>query len=162
MAILHISGFEVLVDDEVAFDINPNLWECRETRGRPYFRSVCRKGGVRKTVWLHRIIALCPKGKEVDHVNNNPLDNRRINLRVCTQAQNLQNRGKRRVGTAKYKGAYWNKLMRKWHAQIYHGKKIHLGFFDNPEEAALAYNDAAIKYHGEFANLNNVGGVTCP
>lgn len=161
---LNIRGHEVLLDSDISFDINPLMWECRVTRGRPYFRTVCRAGGVRKTAWLHRVVALCPNGKQVDHINGNPLDNRKLNLRVCTLAQNLQNRGKRKNGsTCVYKGVYRAKHPsggKHWHAQIFHGKKIHLGFFHTPEEGARAYNAAALKYHGEFSNLNQVEALS--
>lgn len=159
MAIVEISGYKVLLDDELAADIDPTLWECRETHGRPYFRTVCRCGGVRKTAWLHHIACVRPKGKQVDHQNMDTLDNRRQNLRACTPAENIRNRGIFKCNKSGFKGVSFAKWMplRPWHAQIaYQGKRKHLGFFVTKEEAALAYNQAAICWHGEFANLNKL------
>lgn len=87
-----------------------------------------------------------------DHINGNKLDNRRCNLRICTPHQNNLNRPN---VTGKYKGVYWCKRLKKWMAQIMIGERNkYVGSFPNEEEAAFAYNEAAKKYHGEFARLN--------
>ncbi|MBA7712065.1 hypothetical protein ES703_121034 [subsurface metagenome] len=98
-------------------------------------------------------------GKNTDHKNGDGLDNRRDNLRICTKAQN--NRNQRRVPTelTPYKGAkrkiYRYRIM--WEAQIkVNARPVYLGLFGEPEEAALAYNWAALNYFGEFAALNKI------
>ncbi len=97
-----------------------------------------------------------PKSK-VDHKNGNKLDNRKENLRLSTHSQNGCNRGKQVNNSSGLKGVTWNKERLAWHAQIgVRGKRIHLGYFSNPGLAAMAYNHAAIKHHGEFAKLNEV------
>ena len=107
-------------------------------------------------IYMHQEILKVPKGMVVDHINQDGMDNRSANLRPATPSQNLCNR-KKRSGSkySKYKGAYWHKLNRKWAARIGINKKeIHLGYFKNEMDAARAYDEAAKKYHGEFASPN--------
>jgi hypothetical protein len=109
----------------------------------------------RKTYYLrmHRLIlGLTDPKIDTDHINHNKLDNRRLNLRTCSRAENLRNR--RAHGRSEYLGVYYNN--KKYiTAQIHvNGKTIHLGTFDTEEEAAIAYDNAAKQYHKEFANLN--------
>ena len=112
--------------------------------------------GKDKLVYLHQEIIEVPKGMLTDHINRDGMDNRRANLRAATHSQNLCN-SRRRLGTksSKYKGVSLKKQTRKWTARIGIDKKeIHLGCFKNEIEAAKAYDEAAKKYHGEFACLN--------
>ena len=120
-------------------------------------RSTRMKNGKRGMELMHRTIVNAPKGMEVDHINGDKLENKRSNLRLCTHTENLRNQHKT-CGTSKYKGVCWHKAMSKWRVQIRgNNKKIHLGFFDNEEDAAHAYNMAALELFGEFANLNKGG-----
>jgi hypothetical protein len=90
-----------------------------------------------------------------DHINGNGLDNRIINLRICTQSQNLRNRGASINNKTGYKGVSYDKKSNKFKAQIRVNKKnITLLTTNNLIDAARAYNNAAIKYFGEFAQLN--------
>lgn len=107
-------------------------------------------------VYMHRMIVGAKPGEYVDHINRNKLDNRRSNLRICTKQQNQHNQGPRR-GTSRYKGVSYRRDTGKYTAQIhYNWKKISLGSFDTEEQAARAYNEAARKYHGEFAYQNKI------
>lgn len=92
---------------------------------------------------------------QIDHINNVRGDNRIVNLREATNAENQGNR-KIKVGcSSKYKGVGWNKQNKKWQTKIcVDYKQIHIGCYDNEEEAALAYNKAALEYFGEFAKIN--------
>ena len=114
--------------------------------------------GKKKSLKLHHLIAGTPlKGHCIDHINGDPLDNRRANLRPCTKAQNNRNRHKIR-GEVSYKGV--RKVGERYRAEISHqNKRKSLGYHDTPEEAALAYNEAARLYHGEFAYLNDVSAA---
>ena len=108
---------------------------------------------------LHRILLEANGDDIVDHINGNPSDNRRKNLRICTKGQNNINSVIRPSNKSGYRGVYKSSDPRVkhklWIASIgVCGKKISLGRFDNPKDAAIAYNNAAIKYHGEFAMLN--------
>jgi len=111
-----------------------------------------------KSERIHRVIMDAPKGMVVDHINGNTLDNRKENLRICTRSQNQQNQFSRSRGeTSKYKGVCWCRTWKKWKVKISHNYKIqNLGSFDNEIEAAITYNEAAKRLHGEFANLNAI------
>lgn len=147
-------GKVAIVDDEVYESLARHKWHC-DSIG--YAARKVWKGFKCETVRMHRALVDAPDGMVVDHINGNKLDNRRSNLRVCTRAQNLMNRGKQRNNTSGFKGVSYHKQCSKWMAFIKLNKRfINLGLFDTPEAAALAYNEAAKKYHGEFAKLNEV------
>lgn len=113
--------------------------------------------GKQKFISMHRLILNAPKEYIVDHINGNKLDNRKSNLRLCTDSQNLKNQGKRKANTSGYKGVFWHIRQNRWIAKLYSNKKcIYLGMYDCPIEAAKAYNAGALKHHGEFANLNQI------
>jgi hypothetical protein len=107
-----------------------------------------------KLVRMHRyILNISDPTIVVDHINGNPLDNRRQNLRICTQKENSRNSIKKRTNTSGYKGVSWFKRDKKWRAQIkVNYKAIHLGYFDTLKLAKQAYNQAADRYFGEFKN----------
>ncbi len=92
---------------------------------------------------------------QTDHKNRNRLDNCRSNLRPATVRQNQQNHKRRSDNTSGYMGVGWHRGQ--WRARItVNGKLIDLGYFDNVKEAAKVRNAAALKYHGDFATLNEV------
>jgi hypothetical protein len=94
---------------------------------------------------------------EVDHINNNRLDNRVANLRWTLSSENNANRIKKDGGTSKYKGVYWHKKANKWNSRIMKDKITeHLGLFTNEKYAADKYNERAIELFGEFAKLNEI------
>lgn len=107
-------------------------------------------------VAIHKLIMDTPEGFVVDHKNRNGLDNRKENLRVCTSAENSRNRIANKGNRFGYKGVA-EAFNGKYIAQIgFDGKKYYGGTFDTVIEAAIAYNNLAIKYHGEFARLNEI------
>lgn len=108
---------------------------------------------------MHRLILDAPAGRDVDHANMNGLDNRRVNLRLASHSQNAANQRKCRKKTlSRYKGIYYyRRRKRPWCAQIkVRGRNKHLGYFETEEEAALAYNRAALEHFGKFARLNQI------
>jgi len=107
-----------------------------------------------KMVMLHRL--LCPDWDEVDHADSDGLNNCRHNLRDGTGlGKNRPNRVMQRNNTSGHKGVSWNKLQRQWVANIkVNRKQIYLGAFGTPEEAADAYDRAAIGHFGEYAKTN--------
>lgn len=109
---------------------------------------------------MHREIIGAKKGEVVDHINGDKSDNRKCNLRIATPSQNSTN-SKHRNNESGYRGVYLDKRRNLWKSEIRPspGKRKFLGYFENKEDAALAYNEAAEKYHGDFAKLNKIGKV---
>jgi len=113
------------------------------------------------TVYMHREIMNAPKGRLVDHRNDESLDNRRDNLRFATPSQNMLNRKKKSNSSSNYRGV-WLLPNGKYESQITNnGKKVHLGWFTSEIDAAKAFDEAAQKYHGEFAKLNFPESADC-
>ncbi|MHA1712598.1 MAG: AP2 domain-containing protein [Candidatus Ranarchaeia archaeon] len=93
--------------------------------------------------------------RDVDHRDRIRLNNQKYNLRACTRAENMRNKGLNKRNTSGYKGVSRHKATNKWLASIKAGRKqIYLGLFSCRIDAAKAYDEAAKKYHGEFASLN--------
>ena len=109
-----------------------------------------------KVILMHREIMNPPAHLLVDHRNNDGLDNRRANLRLATHSENSYNRPKTKAKTtSQYIGIYLEKRTGRWTVKIRaNGKRLWLGRFESEIEAAKAYDEAAKKYHGEFARLN--------
>lgn len=144
--------FTVLYDDEDHAIVSSRTWSVEANRQALYV------GHTRPNipgVKLHRLImGVTDTAIKVDHINHNGLDNRKQNLRICTTTQNAQNSSSRKNSTSKYLGVSIRKNG-KWVAQIQVNKvKINLGYYVNEVEAAVIYDNAALKYFGDFANLN--------
>ena len=121
-----------------------------------------KKGEPQTRQYLHRVILQrildrpLERGECVDHRDGDGLNNHRENLRVATHTENIRNSRKSSANTSGYKGVCWHKRDLKWMVQIGdNGKLINLGYFDDIEDAAAAYREAATKYHGEFANYGD-------
>jgi hypothetical protein len=112
-----------------------------------------------KLYQAHRLVWLLHYGEwpedQIDHINNDRTDNRIENLREATRFQNNRNKSSAKGSTSKYLGVSWANRANKWAAQIkVDGKNYHLGYFTVEEDAARAYDRAALKYFGLYANLN--------
>lgn len=150
-------GAVVFVDEDIAKEQGHFVW--RIDKFGYVFRKTTIHGRHGRTVLLHRVVLGCSDSCVlVDHLDMNPLNNMRQNLRLATVSQNGQNRLKAAGRSSIYKGVTWHKAANKWQvrAQI-RSKRLYLGLFDCEHEAGHAYNRAAIKLHGEFARLNPVG-----
>lgn len=139
---------QILVDPE-HFHLLGDRWIV-DAHG--YARKNTIANGVRSFELLHRVILNAPQGALVDHINGNRLDNRVSNLRFCTHQQNMQNRKTHKNNKIGAKGVY--KIGNRFKAQIRAGgEKHYLGCFVRLEDARAAYQEAAMKHHGEFARI---------
>ncbi len=152
-------GYAALVDDEDYDMLMQWKWQCNSYG---YATRVAYLGGgwrreIRQVVAMHRLIMGNPEGMEIDHIDRNPLNNTRQNLRICTHAQNKGNNKLYSIPnkSSQYRGVTFSKKKNKWVAQIRaHGQSKFLGHFTSEADAARAYDKAAIEAHGDFANPN--------
>lgn len=157
----HGEGKYALVDDEDWERLNE--WDWYVQFVSVHLQYVCRyerRNGKKMTVLMHREIAETPRGWHTDHVNGNGLDNRRVNLRICSHAENMRNR-RPQGGASQYKGVFASSHSNAWRAEIkVGGARIRLGSWTHEDDAAKAYDAAARYYHGEFAQTNFARGLT--
>jgi hypothetical protein len=149
------NGMEVFVDAEDFDRVNSIQWSAFKSKNTWYAVKSTSENGKTITLRMSRFILNVHTEDytvEVDHRNNNGLDNRKENLRICTRSQNLSNR--RNYSGNPYKGI--EKMAKgNWRARIANnGKYIHLGMYNTAEEAARVYDAAAKEAYGEFASLN--------
>lgn len=144
-----------LVDDVDYEELNKYRWHAYFNHGNWYAkRNVIRSDGKRGAEHMHQNIMHPPMGMQVDHINGNGLDNRRINLRLCDYAINQQNLHRIR-GKSKYQGV--GKDRNRWRSYIIvNGKYLHLGCFTTERMAAVAYNIAALIHYGSDAKINEI------
>lgn len=119
-----------------------------------------RDGGPyrQRTLRMHRLLS---DHKVVDHANNDGLDNRRSNLREGADGKNAKNRRPNRRGSSGYRGVCWFKGTGKWRAYIMcDGKRFHLGYFEDKDEAARTYDAKAVELYGKYAYLNFPDEIT--
>lgn len=108
-----------------------------------------------KSIYLHRKITMAMAGVHVDHINGNTLDNRCVNLRFVTRNQNMWNSRPSKHNECGFKGVSFDKKTGKYRARLRHYVKfVHIGVFDNPKDAAIAYDNKAIELFGEYARIN--------
>jgi hypothetical protein len=153
---IQIKQYEILVDDDDYQRVIENMKWTPSNNGRNkiYFYKAFTKNKKSTYVSLHRFIINCPKGMAVDHINGNTFDNRKENLRICTQSQNNCNVPVRKNNKTGLKGVTKWFNTSKYTAMIQiNRKRMVLGIFNTPEEAYAAYCEASKKYHGEFGRI---------
>lgn len=147
-------GLVTLVDDDIPEEISGIKFQATQgiRNNTPYATATVNK----KTVFLHRLIMNPPKGMVVDHINGDTLDNRRVNLRVCTQFENMRNRKTNYNNKFGYKGVCKHKQSGKYRSRIsVDGVRLSLGLFYTPEEAYDEYKKASKIYHKKFRRKDN-------
>lgn len=130
-----------LIDSQYYESVARYCWSISKTGGYPCANRGKRPNGA--TIYLHNFLfGYAPDGKEWDHINRNPLDNRRANLRIVTHQKNMMNQKIRRDNTSGTPGVGWSKCNKKWMTR--HGKR-YIGIFDSIEEAIAARHREELK-----------------
>ncbi len=144
-----------LIDDDMFDRVNYFKWCVDKTRNTFYAKSSL-PGYV--SLRMHQLVMGMPSSDvDIDHADGNGLNNQKFNLRQTTRQQNQRNQNKAKGCSSQYKGVCWHKPNQLWVAHInINYKSKHLGCFALEEEAALAYNEAALKLFGEHAKLNTL------
>lgn len=147
-------SYSVYLDTE-DFDYMATFKWQLDSKGYAFTKNRIKLGN-KKYLYMHRLILnLFDSDIHVDHIDGNPLNNRKNNLRKCKNIQNRWNQKLSKNSTSGYKGV--TRVGLKWQTGIsYKGDWIYLGIYKTKEEAALVYNKAALEYFGEFARLNKV------
>ncbi len=154
-----------IVDNEEYDYLSKFNWSLSTSNKHTYAKAIINNKVIKR---MHRLIMKAGKGQLVDHIDGNGLNNQKSNLRLCTASQNGKNRKVKYNSSSKYLGVsrqIKNHVTRtgekmtyiNWIANIAitgDGKNKYIGCFKTQENAAIAYNIYAEKYHGEFANLN--------
>jgi hypothetical protein len=150
-------GLCCLIDESDIDAIRQTCWTAKRTTGGWYAHGLLGRGTSGKWCYvaMHELLLRIDDGINVDHINGNGIDNRRCNLRPCSQQENCMNRIRRCDSSSQYKGVGWYPKYSKWFAKIQCGDaKEFLGYFASEVDAAVAYDSAARRLFGEFARLN--------
>ena len=127
---------------------------CWHISNKGYVTTLDRTTG--KRILLHRLVMHPENDEVVDHINRDKLDNRKANLRVCTSSDNAKNRGTRKNNVSGVTGVIWNKQASKWQAIInVSGKRKHLGYFTDINEAIRVRIHSELEMFGEYAPTYN-------
>lgn len=156
--LMTIYGYEEIEKNVIAIDIgklfldswNINLIEDNNCR----LHIMTRVDGIMTMFYNFILNRLSNYHNIIDHINNDPLDNRKINLREVSRKQNSYNSRKSIGKSSIYKGVCWNKKQSNWCYNIKYDGLKESGYCKNEEEAALEYDKLAKKYYGEYAYLN--------
>jgi hypothetical protein len=140
------NGECAIVDDDDFDTVNQHRW-MRTLAGYAVTTNS------RRRIRMHRLVMDAPANTDIDHINRNKLDNRKENLRFCTQAENARNASIRTDNISGYKGVRFK--ANRWEASTKaNGKRVYIGRFLTAEEAARAYDQVIKKLHGDFASTN--------
>lgn len=147
-------GYEAIIDVSDVPLVEGRNWTALVKSNTVYAYRRIKSSGC-TNVRMHRLLLDCPRHLEVDHINGNGLDNRRINLRLATCAQNRKNVRPHKKSASGLKGAAYHTQTGRWLARIKcDGKTHYLGIFQTAQQAHEAYCKASVELHGEFARLS--------
>lgn len=145
-----VCGSSVLIDVNDVQKVYAFAWTTRGSSGGRYVYT----GSGGRPIYMHRLILGAKEGQYVDHVDHDTLDNRRANLRLCSQSENARNMVRHVTATSQFKGVSICKQTSRWVATIHTPRKVHLGYFASEFDAAVAYDAAARRMFGSFAQCN--------
>lgn len=157
-------GKFAVVDDSDFKRVSSIKWRAQKARGKFYAVHDCKSwmpwtGKHRPCRWvllMHRFIVNAPPGKQVDHEDNDGLNNARSNLRICTNAENNRAKKTKSLGvSSRYRGVSFCKARNKWVANIrVNDIQKHLGRFISEKDAAAAYDKASKQFYGQYNQTN--------
>lgn len=148
--IILTKGKVALVDDEDFEYLNHWKWQANKSKNTWY--AIKSHGGK-----MHQLIINIPNGFEIDHKDRNGLNNQKSNLRIATRAQNNANQILRSDNRSGLKSVCWHKRIKKWQVRLQvNGKRFHLGYFNDKNEAAKIYNTKAKELLGDFVFINQI------
>ena len=149
-------GESFFIDRDDFSSVSKRSWN-HGKRGYPTSTIRSNENGKKtsRSQTLHKYILAPPKGVDVDHISGNKLDNRRVNLRLCTHQQNMFNQKKRNTNSTGFTGVSFLKCAGKYEAYVHcGGVKHHLGLFTSLSDAASVRDKAASRLFGDYARLN--------
>ena len=158
---IKLSRGKVAIIDDADFElVSMHKWYAvTPSRSKTWYAyaKVRRSDGTRIAIKMHRLLlGLTDPEIKTDHIDGDGLNNQRTNLRTCSNAQNMRNKGVTSANKSGFKGVSWHKQRGKWQATIMvNRKQKFLGYHDTKEAAYEAYCNAAADLHGEFNNLGN-------
>ena len=153
-----------LVDNADYGWLNQRKWFAVKN-GRCYYagRHLSKSDSASKRIiFMHREIIYVPDGLEIDHINGNGLDNQRSNLCLCTHRENSRKQRLGRNNKTGFKGVNVDRRIstKPYYAYIWvDNKRIYIGYYQTAKLAAQSYDQAALKYYGEFALTNEMLGL---
>jgi hypothetical protein len=154
------NGLYAEVDEDDFYWLSQWNWNAVSIKQKYYVKRAKKKAllktGIKYEVFLHRVIMRCSDPNlVVDHIDGNPLNNQKSNLRICTKAENNRNVSSHKNSSSKYLGVTYDKARNKWNAQLMvNGKRVLTKRYITEIEAAIAYDTAAKIHIGTYANLN--------
>lgn len=150
MLIALTKGYESVIDDASAEIVARYKWSASVCKSAKVYAASWWRG---KKIIMHRLIMDAPIDQTVDHINGDTLDNRLVNLRICSQSDNAKNRLPN--AGRKFKGVSFHQRIGLWQSRIgIGGERVHLGYFETELAAALAYDKEAARLYGAFARPN--------
>lgn len=144
-------GQVTIVDDDDFESVSKYKWYAQRRRNTFYAVRHIKSGDKYINLQLHRFLMNPKTGMCVDHRDCNGLNNQRMNLRVCTHAENTRNLRHKRKNAAKYRGIYMSSSG-KYIAKVrFNYKQYNSRSFPTSDEAITAHREMIRSLHGEFS-----------